>query len=81
MDHFAALREAAGTEVDLAIDFHGAVSPQTAKVLIKALEPYQPMFVEEPIQCQNVDTLAEIARGTHLPIATGERVFTKWGVP
>ena len=79
VDHFAALREAAGTEVDLAIDFHGAVSPQTAKVLIKALEPYQPMFVEEPIQCQNVDTLAEIARSTHLPIATGERVFTKWG--
>ena len=63
----------------MAIDFHGAVSPQTAKVLIKALEPYQPMFVEEPIQCQNVDTLAEIARSTHLPIATGERIFTKWG--
>ena len=81
VNHFAALREAAGTEVDLAIDFHGAVSPQTAKVLIKALEPYQPMFIEEPIQCQNVDTLAEIARSTHIPIATGERVFTKWGVP
>ena len=69
----------AGTEVDLAIDFHGAISPQTAKVLIKALEPYQPMFIEEPIQCQNVDVLAEIARSTHLPIATGERIFTKWG--
>ncbi len=79
VEHFAALREAAGTEVDLAIDFHGAVSPQTAKVLIKALEPYQPMFIEEPIQCQNVDVLAEIARSTHLPIATGERIFTKWG--
>lgn len=79
VNHFAALREAAGPEIDLAIDFHGAISPQTAKLLIKALEPYQPMFVEEPVQCQNVDVLAEIARGTHLPIATGERVFTKWG--
>ena len=59
--------------------FTGLSARQTAKVLIKALEPYQPMFVEEPIQCQNVDTLAEIARSTHLPIATGERVFTKWG--
>jgi galactonate dehydratase len=37
------------------------------------------MFVEEPCQCQNVDVMAEIARGTHLPIATGERIFTKWG--
>jgi len=79
VEHFAALREAAGPEVDIAIDFHGAISPQTAKLLIKALEPYQPMFIEEPCQCQNVDVMAEIARGTHLPIATGERIFTKWG--
>ncbi|MCB0113836.1 MAG: hypothetical protein KDD84_07090, partial [Caldilineaceae bacterium] len=63
----------------IAIDFHGAVSPQTAMILIKALEPYQPMFIEEPVQCQNVDVLADIAKKTHLPIATGERVFTKWG--
>ena len=76
---FAALREAGGPDVDIGIDFHGAISPQTAKLLIRALEPYQPMFVEEPVQCQNVDVMAEIARGTHLPIATGERVFTKWG--
>ncbi len=77
--HFAELRAAAGDECDLAIDFHGAISPQTAKVLIKALEPYQPMFIEEPINCQEVDAMAEIARGTFLPIATGERIFTKWG--
>lgn len=37
------------------------------------------MFIEEPVQCQNHDVMADIARGTHLPIATGERVFTKWG--
>src|SRR5262249_48964664 len=78
-EKFAELRKAAGDETDIAIDFHGAISPATAKVLIKALEPYQPMFVEEPVQCQNHDIMAEIARGTHLPIATGERVFTKWG--
>lgn len=79
VEHFASLRESAGTEVDIAIDFHGAISPQTAKLLIKALEPYQPMFIEEPCQCQNVDIMADIAHGTHLPIATGERIFTKWG--
>ncbi len=79
VEHFASLRDAGGPEADIAIDFHGAISPQTSKLLIKALEPYQPMFIEEPVQCQNVDVLAELARGTHLPIATGERVFTKWG--
>jgi galactonate dehydratase len=79
VERFAALRKAAGEDADVAIDFHGAISPAMAKVLIKALEPYQPMFIEEPVNCQNHDVMAEIARGTHLPIATGERVFTKWG--
>ena len=78
-DNFASLREAGGDDMDIAIDFHGAISPQTAKVLIKELEQYQPMFIEEPCQAQNVDTMVDIARGTHLPIATGERIFTKWG--
>ena len=78
-EHFAGLREAGGPEVDIGIDFHGAISPATAKLLIKALEPYQPFFVEEPVPCQNVDVMADIARGTFLPIATGERIFTKWG--
>ena len=78
-DRFGELRKAAGDDIDIAIDFHGAISPALAKVLIKALEPYSPMFIEEPINCQNHDIMAEIARGTHLPIATGERVFTKWG--
>ena len=76
---FAELRKTMGNDVDIAIDFHGAISPATAKLLIKAYEPYQPMFIEEPCQAQNHDVMAEIARGTYLPIATGERVFTKWG--
>ncbi len=79
VEQFAETRRAGGNDVDIAIDFHGAISPATAKILIKALEPYQPMFIEEPCQAQNHDVMAEIARGTHIPIATGERVFTKWG--
>ena len=79
VDNFASLRDAGGPDMDIAIDFHGAISPQLAKVLIKELEPYMPMFIEEPCQAQNVDMMVEIARGTHLPIATGERIFTKWG--
>ena len=78
-DKFAELRDAVGPDADIGIDFHGAISPATAKLLIKVLEPHQPMFVEEPVAAQNVDVMAEIARGTHLPIATGERIFTKWG--
>src|SRR5262245_52221809 len=79
VERFAELRKAGGDDIDIAIDFHGKVSPALAKVLIKGLEPLTPMFVEEPCQCQNHDIMAEIARSTHLPIATGERVFTKWG--
>jgi galactonate dehydratase len=78
-EKFAELRQAGGNDIDIGIDFHGAISPALAKLLIKAIEPHQPMFVEEPCQAQNHDVMAEIARGTHLPIATGERVFTKWG--
>ena len=76
---FAELKDAAGKDADVGIDFHGAISPQNASLLIKALEPYQPFFIEEPVNCQNVDIMADLARETHLPIATGERIFTKWG--
>lgn len=79
VENFAALRASGGPGVNIGIDFHGAIQPQTAKILIKALEPYQPYFIEEPIQCQNVDVMAQLAQHTHIPIATGERIFTKWG--
>ena len=78
-ERFAEMRKIVGDNIDIGVDFHGAISPAHAKMLIKALEPYNPMFIEEPCQAQNHDVMAEIARGTHLPIATGERVFTKWG--
>lgn len=78
-EKFAEFRKLVGDNIDIGVDFHGAISPAHAKMLIKALEPYNPMFIEEPCQAQNHDVMAEIARSTHLPIATGERVFTKWG--
>ena len=73
-----ALRSAVGNEIDIGVDFHGAVSPQTAGILIKALEPYSPLFYEEIVQCQNVEVMADLARKTHIPIAAGERLYTKW---
>lgn len=74
-----AVREAVGTEVDIAIDFHRAVSPAMAKILLQELEALKPMFVEEPTHPENVDALLEITRSTHIPIATGERNTTRWG--
>ena len=75
----AAVREAVGSGVDVAIDFHRAVSPAMARVLVKELEPLRPMFVEEPTHPENVDALLEITRSTSIPIATGERNTTRWG--
>jgi galactonate dehydratase len=78
-ERFKALRDKVGSGVDIGVEFHGAVQPPTAMVLIKALEPYNPWFYEEIAQALNVDVMAEMARKTHIPIATGERIFTKWG--
>jgi galactonate dehydratase len=79
VERFAALRKKYGSGVDIGIDFHGAVQPPTAMLLVRALEPYQPWFYEEVVQALNVDVMAEIAAKTHIPLATGERIFTKWG--
>ena len=79
VERFAALRQEHGYGVDIGVDFHGAVQPPTALLLVKALEPYKPWFYEEIVQALNVDVMAEIAAKTHIPIATGERIFTKWG--
>lgn len=75
----AALREAVGDGVDIGIDFHGRVSPPMAVRLAKALEPLHPMFIEEPCLPENVDALVTVARATSIPVATGERLFTRWG--
>ena len=75
----AAIREVVGPSIDIGVDFHRVVSPPMAKLLLKELEPYRPMFVEEPTHPENVDALLEIARSTTIPIATGERSTTRWG--
>jgi galactonate dehydratase len=78
-ERFKALREKMGPGVDIGVEFHGAIQPPTAMVLMKALEPYHPWFYEEVVQALNIELMAELARKTHIPLATGERIFTKWG--
>ena len=75
----AAAREAVGPDVGIAVDFHGRVHKAMAKILVKELEPFRPMFIEEPVLAEHNDALREVARHTTVPIATGERMYTRWG--
>lgn len=74
----AEIREKVGYDLDLAIDFHGEVHRPMAKVFAHELEPLHMMFIEEPVLCDNMEAFAEIAKHTSIPIATGERLYTRW---
>ena len=74
----ASVREATGPDFGIAIDFHGRVHRPMAKVLAKALEPFHPMFIEEPVLSEHADALADIAANVSTPIALGERLFSRW---
>ncbi len=77
-DRVAAIRDALGFQLDIAVDFHGRVHKSMAKVLAKELDQFHLMFIEEPVLSQNNEALREIARYTSTPIATGERMFSRW---
>jgi galactonate dehydratase len=77
-DRMREVREAVGNEVDVGVDFHGRVSKSMAKRLIAALEPYDPFFIEEPVLPEHNDALADIRAATTIPIATGERMYSRW---
>lgn len=79
VEKIKAMRDAVGDDIDIGIDCHGRLSPAMAVRMAKALEPHYPMFLEEPCLPENVDTMSMVARSTSIPIATGERLFTKWG--
>jgi galactonate dehydratase len=77
-EQLEALRDAVGPEVEIAWDAHGRLSPAMSIKLARALEPYNVWFLEEPALPENVKGLAQVARATSIPVATGERLFTKW---
>ena len=78
-EKLAAIREAVGDDVDILLDMHGRVTPQMAIQYGKAFEPYHPLFMEEPAQAENPAAMAPIAQAVSIPIATGERLLTRWG--
>ncbi|HVK22100.1 MAG TPA: galactonate dehydratase [Actinokineospora sp.] len=77
-DRVAAIREACGDEFDIAVDFHGRLSIPMARRVLPLLEEYLPFFVEEPLVPECSDQIGEITRSTSIPIATGERLFSRW---
>lgn len=78
IERIAMVREAVGQHIGIGVDFHGRVHKPMAKILAKGLEPFRPMFIEEPVLPENNEALREIAQHVSIPIATGERMFSKW---
>ncbi|WP_036165650.1 galactonate dehydratase [Massilia sp. 9096] len=74
----AEIREAFGFDVEFGIDFHGRVAKPMAKTLIRELEPYRPLFIEEPVLAEHADDYAKLAETTSIPIAAGERMYSRY---
>ena len=74
----AEIRAAFGHEIEFGIDFHGRVAVPMAKPLLRALEPYRPLFVEEPVLAEHSEHYARLAEHTSIPLAAGERMFSRF---
>ena len=77
-DNVAAVRAAVGPDVDLCIEVHGRLAPAWAIEMARRLKPFDPFFYEEPVPPENFDALATVARAIEIPVATGERLTTKF---
>ena len=74
----AEIREAFGNSIEFGLDFHGRVAAPMARVLIRELEPYRPLFIEEPVLAEQAEYYPRLAAMTHIPIAAGERMFSRF---
>ena len=72
------VREEVGPDVDIGVDFHGRVAKSMAKRLADVLEPHDPFFIEEPVLPEQNEFLPQLAAHTSIPIATGERMYSRW---
>ena len=72
------VREAVGDKCDILVGTHGQMTTSSAIRLAKRLEKYDPLWFEEPVPPENRDEMARVSRSTSIPIATGERLSTKY---
>jgi galactonate dehydratase len=75
---FRRIRAAVGSRCDILLGTHGQLTPRAAIRLAKRLEPFEPAWFEEPVPPENIAAMAQVARATSIPIATGERLLTKF---
>ena len=73
-----AVRRAVGDDVELLIEVHGRLTPDEAIRIGEALTEFRPFWYEEPIPPQNVDAMVRVSQALNIPLATGERLYTKW---
>ncbi|WP_028933691.1 galactonate dehydratase [Pseudonocardia spinosispora] len=78
VERVAAVRAAVGDDFDIAVDFHGRTSAAVAREVCRLLEPLHPFFVEEPLVPEQTADYAAICASTTVPIATGERLYSRW---
>jgi galactonate dehydratase len=64
--------------LDIGLDFHGRVHKAMARRLAERLQEIEPLFIEEPLLSENIEGLEQLSRMTNIPIALGERLFTRW---
>ncbi len=75
---FESIRNAVGNKLEVGIGTHGQLSTFSAIRVADYLEPYHPYWFEEPVPPENIDEMARVAAHTSIPIATGERLVTKY---
>lgn len=78
LENVQAVRDAVGETVGIGVDFHGRVHKPMAKILLRELEQYKLMFIEEPVLSENIGSMLEPLRNSSTPIALGERLFSRW---
>ncbi|ELZ05401.1 galactonate dehydratase [Natrialba asiatica] len=78
VDRVRHVRSVVGDEMDVVVDFRGRISKSLAKRVITALEPFDTLFVEEPVLPENLEYIPELAGRTDVPLATGERLYSRW---
>ncbi|TPX17924.1 uncharacterized protein E0L32_011987 [Thyridium curvatum] len=74
------IKEVKALGLDVGLDFHGRLHKGMAKQLAAALEPHRPLFIEEPLLCEHPEAIKQLADRTTIPIAFGERLYTRWDI-